>query len=82
MYIHVPLLNPVFTLTVLQAQWDRDSLQLTACQQRIIELEESIKNKVNINNYVYSKNYILKKLSAYASLVFGKILENVYVYKL
>ncbi|XP_063425225.1 hamartin-like isoform X2 [Mytilus trossulus] len=32
-------------IKVLQAQLDRDSLQLTACQQRIIELEENVKNK-------------------------------------
>ncbi|XP_052092661.1 hamartin-like isoform X3 [Mytilus californianus] len=32
-------------IKVLQAQLDRDSLQLTACQQRIVELEENVKNK-------------------------------------
>ena len=32
-------------IKVLQAQWNRDSLQLTACQQKLMELEENVKNK-------------------------------------
>lgn len=32
-------------IKVIQAQWERDSIQLTACQQKILEMEEIIKNK-------------------------------------